>query len=282
MSGYAEGVAAIFALNVLLAYAVYVPAAAGLLNLGVAGFVAIGAYTGGYLDAQWNAPVWATLLGAAIAAAVAGWLVSFAVLRTRGVYLVLATFAFGEIVAGVIINIDAVGGAAGYPVPTFVGLPAIAACTAGVGLLVFYLMSTRLGLVVRSIHDDENVTALFGVNARSVKVLAFTIGAAIAGLAGALYAHHYNFIEVAQFDLTLSIDVLLFVLIGGTQTAWGPIAGAAIFTLLPEALRASVQWRYVIFACLIIFVMAVRPEGLITRAGLARLRRGARRAASEA
>jgi branched-chain amino acid transport system permease protein len=185
--------------------------------------------------------------------------------------MVLATFAFGEIVTGIIINIDAVGGAAGYPVPSFLGLPAIAAIAAVVTLVVFYLMSTRLGLVLRSIHDDEDVTALFGVNARNVKVLAFTVGGAIAGLAGAIYGHHYNFVETSQFDLTLSIDVLLFVLIGGTQTAWGPIAGAAVFTLLPEALRASVQWRYVIFAILIILVMALRPEGLITRAGLSRV-----------
>jgi branched-chain amino acid transport system permease protein len=280
MSGYLEGVAAILAINVLLAYAVYLPAAAGVLNLGVAGFMAIGAYVGGYLDAQLGAPVWVTLVAAAVVAGAAGWLISFPILRTRGVYLVLATFAFGEIVAGIIINIDAVGGAAGYPVPTFVDLPALALAALGVTLAVFFLMSTRLGLIVRSIHDDENVTALFGIDARRVKALTFSAGAAVAGLAGVLYAHHYNFIEVAQFDLTLSIDVLLFVLIGGTQTAWGPLAGAAVFTLLPEALRAGTQWRYVIFAVLIILVMAFRPEGIVTRAGLQRLLRADRRPAT--
>jgi branched-chain amino acid transport system permease protein len=219
-------------------------------------------------------------VAAAVVAGAAGWLISFPILRTRGVYLVLATFAFGEIVAGIIINIDAVGGAAGYPVPTFVDLPALALAALGVTLAVFFLMSTRLGLIVRSIHDDENVTALFGIDARRVKALTFSAGAAVAGLAGVLYAHHYNFIEVAQFDLTLSIDVLLFVLIGGTQTAWGPLAGAAVFTLLPEALRAGTQWRYVIFAVLIILVMAFRPEGIVTRAGLQRLLRADRRPAT--
>jgi branched-chain amino acid transport system permease protein len=137
-------------------------------------------------------------------------------------------------------------------------------------------MSTRSGMAMRSIHDDENVAALFGINVRATKVLAFTIGAGFAGLAGSLYAHHFNYVEVGTFDLTLSLYVLLFVLLGGTQTVWGPIAGAAAFSLLPEVLRSSAQWRYVIFAVLIIAVMAVRPEGLITRAALLRFVRSRR------
>lgn len=276
MNGYLGGVLAIFAINVLLAYSVYLPAAAGMLNLGAAGFMAVGAYVSATLDAKAHLPLWACVLSATIVTALIGWVVAYPILRTRGVYLVLATFAFGEVVAGIIINIDAIGGAAGLPVPTPLPTLALFAIAIVGTLAVFAFMSTRSGMAMRSIHDDENVAALFGINVRATKVLAFTIGAGFAGLAGALYAHHFNYVEVGTFDLTLSLYVLLFVLLGGTQTVWGPIAGAAAFSLLPEVLRSSAQWRYVIFAVLIIAVMAVRPEGLVTRAALLRFARSRR------
>lgn len=276
MNGYLGGVLAIFAINVLLAYSVYLPAATGMLNLGAAGFMAVGAYVSATLDTKAHLPLWTCVLSATMVTALIGWVVAYPILRTRGVYLVLATFAFGEVVAGIIINIDAIGGAAGLPVQTPLPTLALFAITIVGTLAVFAFMSTRSGMAMRSIHDDENVAALFGINVRATKVLAFTIGAGFAGLAGSLYAHHFNYVEVGTFDLTLSLYVLLFVLLGGTQTVWGPIAGAAAFSLLPEVLRSSAQWRYVIFAVLIIAVMAVRPEGLITRAALLRFVRSRR------
>jgi branched-chain amino acid transport system permease protein len=273
MDGYLAGILAIFAVNVVLAYAVYLPAAAGMLNLGIAGFMAVGAYTSATLDAKAGAPLWVCISVAMVVSAVVGFLVAFPILRTRGVYLVLATFAFGEVVSGVIINLDVIGGATGLPVTTPLGLAPIAIITVVATIAVFAFMSTRVGMAMRSIHDDEAVAALFGINVRLTKVAAFTLGAGLAGLAGALYAHHYNYIEVGTFDLTLSLYTLLFVLLGGTQTPFGPLAGAAVFSLLPEVLRSSAQWRYVVFAVLIIAVMAWRPEGLITRAWLLRLTR---------
>ena len=271
MSGYLAGILAVFCVNLLLAYAVFLPAAAGLLNLGAAGFMAIGAYTSAWLDAAYGLPLPACIAAGAAAAALAGLLIAIPILRTRGVYMVLATFAFGEVVAGILVNLDAIGGAAGFPVNAFLGIGGLAGTAACGTLLVVWLLSTRLGLAMRSIHDDEQATALFGINVRRVKVTAFTLGAGFAGLAGALYGHHYNYIEVANFNLTLSIYTLLYVLIGGTQTALGPLVGAAIFSLLPEVLRGSEQWRFVIFAVLIIATMALRPEGVVTRHGLARL-----------
>ena len=271
MSGYLAGILAVLSINLLLAYAVFLPAAAGLLNLGVAGFMAIGAYTSAYLDATHGWPLPLCLAAGAAAGALAGLLVAVPILRTRGVYMVLATFAFGEVVAGILVNLEVVGGAAGFPVVSFLDMPVLVGIAAGGALLVVYLLSTRFGLAMRSIHDDEQATALFGINARRTKILAFTLGATFAGTAGALYGHHYNYIEVANFNLTLSIYTLLYVLIGGTQTALGPLVGAAIFSLLPEVLRGSEQWRFVIFAVLIIAVMALRPEGVVTRHGLARI-----------
>jgi branched-chain amino acid transport system permease protein len=111
-----------------------------------------------------------------------------------------------------------------------------------------------------------------GVNARAVQVACFTIGGAIAGLSGALYAHHFAFVEAQYFSPLLSIFVLLFVLIGGTQTAWGPLIGSVFFTLVPEFLRlGGSSWRYVIFGAVIVAMMILRPEGIVTRTLVARL-----------
>jgi branched-chain amino acid transport system permease protein len=271
MSGYTAGILAVLSINLVLAYSVFLPAAAGMLNLGAAGFMATGAYASAYADSEWGWPLVACMAFGAGLAALLGAAVALPIMRTKGVYMVLATFAFGEVVAGIIINLEPLGAAAGFPVVSFVDVAPIAGAALAVALAVAYLLSTRFGLTMRSIHDDEQAAALFGIHVRRVKVAAFTLGAALGGLAGALYGHHYNYIEVANFNLTLSTYTLLYVLIGGTQTALGPLVGAAIFSLLPEALRGGEQWRYVIFAVLIIVTMAVRPEGVVTRTGLARL-----------
>ena len=273
MSGYLTGVLVAYFINVMIAYSVFTPAAAGILNLGAAGFVAVGAYLSAWLASKFLLQPVFTIPLAVAATFLLGIAVSLPIIRTRGVYMVLANIAFGEIVSGVVINIDAVGGAAGYPVRFFVGLPVITACCAAIVALTIYLFGTRFGLALRSIHDDEPVAALFGVDVRRAKVFAFAIGAGIAGLGGALYAHHYTYIDIAYFNTAMSIYVLLYVLIGGTQTPFGPFIGAAFFSLLPEVLRGAEHWRYVIFAIIIILVMAMRPEGILTRSNLRMLSR---------
>lgn len=265
MSGYLSGVLAVYLLNVIMAYGVFVPATAGIINLGTAGFVAIGAYLSAFINARLHLPPLLTLPLATAASFLVGLLIALPILRTRGVYMVLATIAFGEIVSGVVINIDAIGGAAGFPVTDAVGLGTIATLAAVVFVLVLLLMGTRYGIAVRAVHDDEPVAALFGVNVRLAKAIAFALGAGCAGLSGALYAHFYTYVEIATFSTALSIYTLLYVLIGGTQTAFGPLIGAAVYSLLPEVLRGADKWRYVIFAVVIIAIMALRPEGLITR-----------------
>src|SRR5262249_60019610 len=90
------------------------------------------------------------------------------------------------------------------------------------------------------------------------------IGSVIGGIGGGLYAHHFSYIEEQYFNIELSISIVLYVLLGGTQTVLGPLLGAAVFTLLPELLRGSANWRYVLFAAAVIILMALRPPGLLT------------------
>jgi branched-chain amino acid transport system permease protein len=276
MSGYLESQLVILCLSIIYAYGIFLPAASGQLNLGAAGFITLGAYASGWFNTTEGmglsmpvSMVLAVLFTGAISFAMA-----FPILRTRGVYMVLATFAFAEIVSGLTINMEFLGAAAGMPVEAHASLAVLVFAAIGVILFSFYFMSTRLGLALRSIHDDESVSVLFGVNVRMAKVAAFTVGGMLMGLAGAMYGHHYNYIEAQSFNVLLSIYILLYVLLGGTQTAWGPLVGAIFFTVVPELIRnlaieIGSRWladsRFIFFGAFIILMMVVRPEGVVTR-----------------
>jgi branched-chain amino acid transport system permease protein len=271
MSGYLEGVLVLLAVNVVLAYGGFLPLAAGQLNLGLAGFAAIGAYASAYLSNAFKLSPLLAIPAAGLIAALIALAVAVPVLRTRGIYLALATFALGQIVQAIILNLEVVGGAAGYPVTAFIRLPTIAIFTVTVVALVWLLFATRFGIAVTAVHDDERVADLMGIDVRAFQVAAFALGSGIAAIGGGLYAHHFSFIEAQYFNVSLSITIVLYVLLGGTQTVLGPLLGAGVFTLLPEVLRASANWRYVVFAGAIIVIMALRPDGLITAAQIRRL-----------
>lgn len=294
MGGYWTGVVTILAINVVFAYGIYLAVATGQLNLGGAGFQALGAYAAAWLSFEMGMPPAVTIAAGVLVAGAIGFAIAFPILRLKGVYLVLGTFAFAEVVAGLILNSEALGGAMGLPVPDYVSWQTPVIAAAASALLVFHLMASRFGLVVRAVHDDDVVADLMGVNVRGVRVAAFTLGAGLCGLAGGLYAHSYNFVEIQNFNASLSIYVLLFVLLGGAQTAWGPLAGAAFFTLLPELMRNTLpelkqavwslfgaqgdvappdeSWRFVILGAAVIAMMVFRPEGLVTRETFAFLR----------
>jgi branched-chain amino acid transport system permease protein len=281
LSGYLAGVIAVLAINIVIAYSVFLPAAAGLLNLGAAGFVLIGGYLGGAMTAKLGWPVLMAIPLAGLAAGFVAFLIAFPILRTKGVYMVLATFAFAEVVGGIFLNVPELGGASGLSVIAYAGMPTVLAVTALVVAFVAWLLSTRFGLAMRAVHDDDNVANLFGVNLRMTQVAAFTIGGALGGIGGALLVHQFNFIDVQTTGVLFSIYVLLYVLLGGTQTAWGPIVGAAFFTLIPEALRRISEMgpslkfletsRYIWFGIAVVLIMMWRPEGLVTRTLIERL-----------
>ena len=279
MSGYFEGILVLLAVNVVFAFGAFLPLSAGQLNIGLAGFAAIGAYSSAYLSNNfaWN-PLLAIPAGGLFAGIIA-LIVAVPILRTRGIYLALATFALGQVVQATILNLEVIGGAAGYPVTAFIRLPVIIFFTIAVISFVWLLFGTRFGIAVTAVHDDERVADLMGIEVRGFQIAAFVVGSAIAGIGGGLYGHHFSFIEAQYFNIALSITIVLYVLLGGTQTVLGPLIGASIFTLLPELLRASAHWRYVLFAAGIIVLMALRPQGLITGAQLRRLLdwRGSRR-----
>lgn len=276
MSGYLESQLIILCLSIIYAYGIFLPAASGQLNLGAAGFITLGAYASGWFNLSDGLalPMLLSIVLAMLFAGAISFVIAFPILRTRGVYMVLATFAFAEVVYGLTINMEFLGAAAGMPVDDHAPVEIVVIAAIAVILFSFYFMSTRLGLALRSIHDDESVSVLFGVNVRLAKVAAFTVGGMLMGLGGALYGHHYNYIEAQSFNVLLSIYILLYVLLGGTQTAWGPLVGAIFFTVVPELIRnlaieIGSTWladsRFIFFGGFIVLMMVIRPEGVVTR-----------------
>ncbi len=280
MSGYLTGVLVVLAFNVMAAYAVYLPLAAGQLNLGIAGFMAIGAYGAAYLTNELGWSMWTAIPAGSALAGLVGLLIGIPVLRTHGIYLALATFALGQVIAAIFLNLDVVGAAAGYPVADYAPPVAVFAAAIGVVLVMALLSRTRFALYLTAVKSDPTVANLMGISVRGIQVAAFALGAAVAGFGGAFYAHHYSFIEAQHFNVLLSVFTVLYVLFGGTQTVWGPLVGAVFFTLVPEALRASAEWRYALFAVFIILFMALRPQGLVTASLFRRIRRRAPEASS--
>ena len=276
MSGYLESQLVILCLSIIYAYGIFLPAASGQLNLGAAGFITLGAYASGWFNLSDGLGISMPLsiVLAMLFTGAVSFMIAFPILRTRGVYMVLATFAFAEVVSGLTINMEFLGAAAGMPVDDHAPVTILVIAAIAVILFCFYFMSTRLGLALRCIHDDESVSVLFGVNVRLAKVAAFTVGGMLMGLGGALYGHHYNYIEAQSFNVLLSIYILLYVLLGGTQTAWGPLVGAIFFTVVPELIRnlaieIGSTWladsRFIFFGGFIVLMMVIRPEGVITR-----------------
>ncbi len=279
--------------NMLVALGMYVVYSTGQLSLGQAGFAAVGAYAGSYVDVKLGWPLVPVLLAAAAAAALVAIPVAFGANRVRGLYLVMGTLAVTEVVRVSLSNLDAVGGIQGIHgmEPSGVLEMAVVLALAIVG--VAWLMASPLGLEMRAIFDDEDAAAAAGVSTRTVKIIAVVAGAALTGIAGALFARYLSFIRPDLFGIGLSFSIALYVLIGGVHSLAGPLVGAFLITYLLEVLNRMQQfglppvldfaspWRFAIYGGLVMAVMAVRPEGLLTRGAvrslLAPLRRRVRR-----
>ncbi|MBI3090285.1 MAG: branched-chain amino acid ABC transporter permease [Candidatus Tectomicrobia bacterium] len=264
-SSYQEGLLVLLGINVLTAFSVYSPLATGQLSLGNAGFMAIGAYISAILTLNFGVGLQAALILGGLSAGVSGVLVGFPALRLRGVFLAMATLAFGEVVRTIFLNLSYTGGAYGLRGMMGTTLPMVWLWVLAVTLFFFLLMRSPFGLNIHATHDDEEVGELTGINVTRVKVGAFGIGAFIAGVAGGLYAHYLLYIEPSLFGFLESIYMLLYVILGGMTTFWGCLVGAAVFTLLPEYLRFLERWRGAFFGAIIVLMMILRPQGLLTR-----------------
>ncbi len=255
---------------------------AGLLVLGYVAFFAIGAYAMALMTAPapqhllWT--FWPVVPIGILLAAIAGVLLGIPVLRMRGDYLAIVTLGFGEIIR-ILASSDLLstftGGPKGVPKiaqPTLLGRPFSSGLDflyiilIAVVLIIFItnrLKDSRVGRAWESMREDDTVARAMGINTLQHKLLALAIGAAIAGLGGALFASRNQFTGPEDHTIMVSINVLCLVIVGGMGSIPGVIAGAFVLKGLPEVLRQLENYRIVTFGALLVLMMILRPEGLI-------------------
>lgn len=259
---------ALLGLDVVMGYA-------GQVNLGQAGFMAIGGYAAGYLATQHDvAPLWGLLvgLGASLVVAVA---LSLITMRLRGLYLALATLAFGLLVDSCAVGLaDITGGPSGM-----VGIPsfAIAGYEFASPVSMYYLvlgldvvlllllgglMRSSFGRALQAIRTDQMAAAALGINVVRCKLVAFCISAALASVAGSLYAFFFHFLSPEMVGTPRSLELVAMLVIGGEGTLVGALFGAALLTLLPTVFQPLAQWKTFASGALLVLSFLYLPEGI--------------------
>jgi branched-chain amino acid transport system permease protein len=265
--------------------------ACGLISLGQAGFLAIGAYTAGILAANYSLSIIPGIICGGLFAALLSLLVGIPSLRLKGLYLAITTLAFTVIATHTILNLDWITrGSAGLflPAPTLFGLP-LATKTAfyyfSLAMAVLFvvaamnIMRSRVGRAFAAIRDHDTAAEMMGINQVSYKLMAFAISAFFAGAAGALSAYQVRYINVDSFALLVSIEALAMIIVGGLGSIAGAILGTIFMSLLPEVTRwlfdtlgsgltevfstRALEVRGLLYGIVIVVVLRVQPDGLM-------------------
>ena len=281
LSNYYSGMLVVVGINIILAVSLNMATGyLGQLPLGHAGFMAVGAYTGGiFLKAfeankaegfAYIAIVVAALLLSGIAAGVFGVIIGIPALRLRGDYLAIITLGFGEIIRVVLNNIDQVlgfkftYGASGLKrIPKISGLLLVTVCVVLIVTVIHMVMKSRHGRAILSIRENEIAAESCGINTTYYKVMAFSMSAFFAGVAGCLYAGNLGSLYPSTFGFMKSIEILVMVVLGGMGSMLGSILSATVLTVLPQLLYAMNDYRMVIYSLVLVIMMIFRPEGLM-------------------
>ncbi len=250
--------------NALMALSIYLTLACGMLAIANAAFMGIGAYTSALLTMNYGAPFPLALAAGMAAPALMAFIIGKPTLRLSGVYLAMATLAFGEVVRIVLLNADAItGGALGLNgIPQLTQWWHVALALIATLAVLWRMRHSRIGRAFESIKEDETAAGLMGINVGAYKMLAFVLGAAIAGLAGALNAHLTFFIGPGEYGFDRAVEILTMAILGGIGNLTGPVAGAVILTLLPELLRAFKDFRLVINGFILVLIVLFLPNGI--------------------
>jgi branched-chain amino acid transport system permease protein len=252
---------------------------AGLLDLGFVAFYAVGAYSYALLNEYFGLGFWAVLPMAACLGAFVGILLGFPVLRLRGDYLAIVTLGFGEIIRLVLENwgefTHGPSGISNIPRPDLFGVEfglqgriiymyyVVLALVIFTILVVTRLKYSRVGRAWMALREDEIACQAMGIDKTQTKLMAFSLGATWAAMAGVVFAAKTSFINPASFTFLESAMILSIVVLGGMGSTVGVILGALILILLPEYLRAFAEYRMIVFGAIMVLFMVFRPQGLI-------------------
>jgi len=281
MSAYAYSVLAIIGINVMLAVSLnLITGFCGQFSLGHAAFYGAGAYAAAFFAAD-GAPVALALLAGIVVASLLGIVVGFASLRLRHDFLAVTTIGVSFLFVGFVRKQPWLGAEMGISRIPSSGLGSegnallILACALTTIAFSLYVHRSWMGFGFRAVGDDEDTARSVGISVTAYKLVAFTMGTAIAGLAGGLYAYFTQFIVPDSFGFIVSVMLMAMVVIGGTGSTVGVVAAAIILTLLPGMFRFMNDYRLLVFGGLLVLVMRFAPGGLagIGRAAAARARK---------
>lgn len=249
---------------------------AGQLNLGQVAFYAIGAYTTALLMMRLNFSYWLAMPFAGFFAAFFGLLLGIPTLRLKGLYLGIATLGFSEIVRLILLSWDKLTrgpmGLPGIPSPS-IGPFVFDNKIPFFFLILIYLLITiftvrrivnsRIGKAWMAIREDQTVASAMGIDTAKYKIMAFTLGAFFAGIAGSFFAVYISFISPDSFKMIESYMIFAMPAIGGMGTTLGPLVGALILFLIPEVTRSFAEYRMLWVGALLALVMIIEPDGVI-------------------
>ena len=268
-----QSLLAFIGLNGLLALSVYCTLCCGQLSLANAGFMAIGAYTGALLTQNAHAPFPLALLAGALLPAAVAVPLGLPVLRLRGVFLAIATIGFGEVVRLAFVNWSYTNGALGLvAIPRKTESWMIWTALAVVMFGLARLRGSRAGYALEAIREDEAAARTMGIPSTQYKLAMFVLGAAIAGLTGVLEAHLTYMVAPSGYGFSRAVDMLVYAVVGGDTIFYGPVAGAAFLTLLPEALRGAGRalglapgpLRLFLNGAILLAVILFLPNGIVS------------------
>jgi branched-chain amino acid transport system permease protein len=292
---YYLDVATTILMNLTLTMSFRLQVSTGQINMAHISFMGIGAYASALLVTRVGLSFWATLWIGALVAALLAVPIGSVALRVSGPYYFLITFAFSEVVRLFFNNFfeglfGGPSGLVGIPKPgrllglTFDSKLALywlmAVISVVVVLALVRLDYSRFGLTAGAIRQADLVAETLGVNVFRYKLTTFVLGSFVAGLAGVFFAHYRQVLHSSDFGLEPMVLLVVFAVIGGTGSVWGPVVGTIVMTLASELLRELHHYEILVFGAVLILTMLFAPEGLVALPGAVRrfLRRPRRRA----
>ena len=251
-------------INGLLALSIWMTLSCGMLSIGNAAFMGVGAYTAALVTMNLGWPFPVSLLLGMVAPAVLAFLIGKPTLRLSGIYLAMATLGFGEVVRITLLNWESLtGGALGLNgIPQLTEWWHVLIALVVTLLVLWRLRRSKVGRAFEAIKEDDTAAGLMGIDVANTKMLAFVMGAAIAGLAGGLDAHLTFFVGPQEFGFDRGVDILTMAILGGIGGLPGPLLGAAILTLLPEVLRSLRDFRLVVNGLILVVIVLFLPKGI--------------------
>lgn len=237
----------------------------GMFSLGQAAFMAIGAYASGLLVIRAHIPfALACIIAVAMATGI-GFLIGYPVVRLRRDYISLVTLGFGEAIAALLNRMTTLtGGANGLTgIPRIVGLGITLVSAVAALTLVALFKTSKYGRQCIALRGDELAAKAMGINVTKVKMTAFLLSVALTSYSGCLYAFYMSYVDPSGFGWKKSADWVIMVFFGGVNSLTGSTLGAFILSALPQVLRGLQNYRYVIYAVLVLIILNFKPSGLL-------------------